>query len=1046
MVEKMPKIPTNTDFPQDYSKHNEFYYNYTMVKEMKKSGLDYLIPYPSSYEPEMQLTFEDDQQIIDDVLDISKPKALIETPQRTNTTLDQMLKKTPYQVSLSKMIHKANPQKKRNFYFGNSEEIRLRSLIKYMWQPVPPKFEDVQKNCKYGIRCLNQQAFISVKRSDLLLGLNDPQILNAGRMKDLPDFANRLLKIESKNDLYSNQYLYLKPPPSYAYVFAASRQSTQDSNLLPVRKNIKRTTAIASECLPLCIVYIEVFAKSRENLLSNPEIDSVFFVVLLIRDDLGVNSQKIIQIGKGPNIHRSKHDVAIQYCSSEKDLFRIVSDEILVCDADVIMSYEAEKAGIGYMIKRAKCIGSDFVARTSRQTNFIVQQTYTYKKLSSLLPGRIILSCWRLIKMETNFYHYSLQNCLYSCLNIRFPYYSAPNLKRMYSEKRTMVYDYYWDILLYTKRLNEHYSFLERNVGLARIYGIDYESVFTRGSQFRVEAMLKKQVQSTGFLLLSAMKDQVANQNKLLCIPLVLEPPKQLWTDPVIVLDFQSLYPSIMISYNLCYSTCLGKIKTQAFKKFGCTHMKGDVFDDNDIIITPNNIGFVKKHVREGFISLMMHELLQSRIMVKNSMKMAQNNTSRWHKLFIQQLGIKLLCNTTYGYAGAGETGRMPCNDIADSIVAIARRTLEDAISLVNSNSEWSAQVIYGDTDSMMVLLPGRTVEQAFAIGKEIAAQVTAKNPKPIELILEKVYFPMLTLAKKHYAGMKYEKANSTPEYEARGIETVRTDFCPLSSKILQEVLETLFNTRDISQVHKLLLRQWDKIISNKYPLKEFIMYQKVILGEYKNPPAGIKVSLQNMGIDKMRRPLFGEKIGYVVISGEPDEKITDLGVDPEDFMASSKYTLNLSYYMDKQINVVLDRTLSPLGINVKAWYKSIPKKNAPLSIQNLQPSKALIKKNIERIDTFYKSAHCFICRKRVNVGALCEICMSTPQSSVLAIKANINSQELKLIKLSEVCRECTGTKSEISCTSLDCPIYYSRMKICNDFGNLPEKLKDLSW
>jgi DNA polymerase zeta len=62
------------------------------------------------------------------------------------------------------------------------------------------------------------------------------------------------------------------------------------------------------------------------------------------------------------------------------------------------------------------------------------------------------------------------------------------------------------------------------------------------------------------YLLLSASREQVKMQEQMQSIPFVQEPPKCIFYSPVIVLDFQSLYPSIMIAYNLCYTTCLGKL------------------------------------------------------------------------------------------------------------------------------------------------------------------------------------------------------------------------------------------------------------------------------------------------------------------------------------------------------------------------------------------------------------------------------------------------------------------------------------------------------
>ena len=64
---------------------------------------------------------------------------------------------------------------------------------------------------------------------------------------------------------------------------------------------------------------------------------------------------------------------------------------------------------------------------------------------------------------------------------------------------------------------------------------------------------------------------------------------------------------------------------------------------------------------------------------------------------------------------------------------------MERAIHLVNSREEWGARVVYGDTDSLFVLVKGATKEEAFQIGKEIVDAVTAENPKPVKLKFEKV-------------------------------------------------------------------------------------------------------------------------------------------------------------------------------------------------------------------------------------------------------------------------------------------------------------------
>ena len=133
-----------------------------------------------------------------------------------------------------------------------------------------------------------------------------------------------------------------------------------------------------------------------------------------------------------------------------------------------------------------------------------------------------------------------------------------------------------------------------------RLYGIDFTSVLTRGSQYRVEASLLKKAHAFGYLLITPSRKRVAAQAPmvtrqltmtlytfiaftLMCmlstaqaqlsliiyelfsefqevIPLVMEPQSGFYKDPVVVLDFPSLYPSMIIAFNLCYSTCIGKM------------------------------------------------------------------------------------------------------------------------------------------------------------------------------------------------------------------------------------------------------------------------------------------------------------------------------------------------------------------------------------------------------------------------------------------------------------------------------------------------------
>ena len=192
-----------------------------------------------------------------------------------------------------------------------------------------------------------------------------------------------------------------------------------------------------------------------------------------------------------------------------------------------------------------------------------------------------------------------------------------------------------------------------------------------------------------------------------------------------------------------------------------------------------------------GVLRKMLTELLETRVMIKESMKRNKNNKRLQRVLDARQLGLKLLSNVIYGYTSAGFSGRMPCVEIADSIVQTGRETLERAIDMINTHPSWNANVVYGDTDSVFVALPGSSRERAFRVGQEIAKVITENNPKPLKLKFEKVYHPCVLLTKKRYVGFKYESIDQEePEFDAKGIETVRRDGCPAVAKMMENSLK----------------------------------------------------------------------------------------------------------------------------------------------------------------------------------------------------------------------------------------------------------------
>lgn len=537
---------------------------------------------------------------------------------------------------------------------------------------------------------------------------------------------------------------------------------------------------------------------------------------------------------------------------TEEELFRKFSELVLRVDPDIIVGYEVQSLSWGYLIERAsKIYEIDLCADISRVRDKPGRTRYTreddqwgYTRTSSVhIDGRIVLNIWRLMVAELNLTSYTLENLAYHILHQRIPHFSFGKLTQWYNGSHRVKWrtiSYYMDRVQKNLELLEDTDLIGRTSEFARIFGIEFFSVISRGSQFKVESVMARIAKPRNFLLFSPSRKQVHNQRAIEALPLIMEPESAFYPDPLVVLDFQSLYPSVMIGYNYCYSTCLGRTASIGKEhQFGASLLKipAEVIEalKDDINVSPNGLVFVKPHIREGVLRKMLTALLDTRVMVKQAMKRYKSDRALSRLLDARQLGLKYLANVTYGYTNANFSGRMPCAEIADSIVQAGRETLERAKISIDQNGEWGARVVYGDTDSLFINLEGCSFDRAFTIGKDIVDRVTRVNPYPVKLKFEKVYFPCVLQTKKRYVGAMYETPDQpTFAFDAKGIETVRRDGCPAVAKTLEKCLRMLFTSADLSPIKAYVQRQFQKILEGRVSVQDLIIAKEVRIGTYK--------------------------------------------------------------------------------------------------------------------------------------------------------------------------------------------------------------------
>mmetsp|Transcript_69319 Transcript_69319/g.224949 ORF Transcript_69319/g.224949 Transcript_69319/m.224949 type:complete len:739 (-) Transcript_69319:497-2713(-) len=692
------------------------------------------------------------------------------------------------------------------------------------------------------------------------------------------------------------------------------------------------------------------------------------------------------------------------------------------------------------------------------------------------LPGRLVLNVWRVLRGEAKLPTSALQTAAQELLGETVPLVPADSLALWWRaggpRGRLRALRAVLRVSECSLRLLDALNVLPRAAEAARMLGIDVFSVLSRGSQYRVEGLLTRAAHRKRLLLLSPSKVQVANQRGAECIPLVMEPKSGFYFDPVLVLDFQSLYPSIIIAYNLCFSTCVGRLDDPpGASKLGVleAYRRPLGIAPEELSALPNETVFVKHKKRRGVLPQMLYEILQTRIMVKKALNQLGKSgksgsliETRSRLLDARQFGLKMIANVTYGYTAASFSGRMPCVELADAIVQTARRTLERAIRWVEREVS-GAEILYGDTDSIFVRLPGRSKEEAFAVGARIAREVTRQNPRPVELQMEKVYWPCCLVTKKRYVGHAWHSPTDTsPVFDAKGIETVRRDQCSATAHLMRGSLEALFNSGgDLSSVKQYLMWHFARIRAGRFVLKDFIFHAELRPQEDYRGSGPLAAQAVRRAGDPWPSP--GERYSFVVAQGPPGSRLSDVAVPPREVVGGSPLGtraseqratplfLDVEYYLSRQVAPALQRLFSlirgpdgaPGFANVHHWLKGGPRPlrrdvaAATAACGHAGNGSALLLSGFSG-----RTGRCQACDGSLGaVGSsniasggsslnLCAACRGGEAiAHVMERSARQRQWEVRLQRCAELCLHCAGsTEAASDCRNIHCSVFFRKV------------------
>ena len=603
--------------------------------------------------------------------------------------------------------------------------------------------------------------------------------------------------------------------------------------------------------------------------------------------------------------------------ATEKEMLLAFTAYVRDMSTDVLTGWNIFGFDLEYIYKRAQYNGCVYDAmqlgRFKRQPCSMIEKRLSSSALGDNtlklipMPGRFVFDLFGEVKKGYKLDSYKLDNVSKLYLGDQKIDMPPKEMFKRFQEgdpvKLREVAEYCVKDTLLPHRLLKKLCTLLNLLEMAKATWVPLCFLVERGQQIKVFSQLTKKALESGFKVPALEYGSTPEQGYEGAT--VLDAEKGAYYTPITALDFASLYPSIMMAHNLCYSTLVmdthkyGNISGIEYEQFGEHRFAQNVPSVLPAIL--NDLKAFRKQAKKDMANA-----------TSSAMKEVYNG---------KQLAYKISMNSMYGFTGASK-GILPCMAIASTTTRKGRSMIEETKNYVEANFP-GAKVRYGDTDSVMVEfdVQGRTgqdaIDYSWELGERAAKECTALFKKPNDLELEKVYCPYFLYSKKRYAAKLWEMGKSGQvefKYiDVKGLSLVRRDNTPHVRRVLKELLDVILESSETDTPITLARRRAIELLTGDVPNEELILSAQ--LGDrYKNPNlAHVKCR------DRMRErkpgsePQSGDRVPYLLTNtGDPKAKAYEKSEDPV-YVKENNIPIDYHYYfLNKFLRPVCD-LLDPL-------------------------------------------------------------------------------------------------------------------------------------